>query len=253
MLQVFWNRVYNARGVMLAVAVSMYVSSNTRADYAAYSDGHADIGVAYLGPGALELHWHLDEDAVVDGVPLPMEDEFEPDRIRAIVPTFSSFARGANDATWGFIGNSAGAPTYYLPEVDTPGLPFLGFGSEELDGAGFTGTSLNWTMSLLSAPVGGHFSMFNDLGTPTVAASTFDSDFDFTTILGGHSHFNFAFTQPGVYDVAFTVSGTHGVDGPATDTQTFRFDVTAVPEPTSIAGALALAGGWVVSHRRRKK
>ncbi len=94
--------------------------------------------------------------------------------------------------------------------------------------------------------------MFNDFTTPTVAASTFSDDLVFETILGGHSHFNMAFTQPGVYDVTFKVTGNHGVDGPAIDTKTFRFDVTAVPEPSSIGGALALAGGWAFRRRRKR-
>jgi surface-anchored protein len=236
------------RWLSLALGVVISAASHTQADFAAYSDGHADVGVAYAGPGALELHWHMADGAVVEGVSI-MESEFEPDEIRAIVPTFSSFARGAG-ATWDFIGNSAGQSTYYLPEVDTPGIPFLGFGSEELDAMEWTTPNLSWTISSFSGP--GQFSIFQDLGTPTVAASTFLSDFNFNTILGGHSHFNLAFTQPGIYDVEFTVSGTHGLDGLATDVQTFRFDVTAVPEPSSIGGALVLASGWAFRRRRKK-
>ena len=247
--QEIWSRVGAVQGLVFAIAVSISASTKTDADFAAYSDGHADVGVAYAGPGALELHWHMDDGAVVDGVSI-LETEFEPNGIRAIVPTTSSFVRGASDPTWGFIGNAAGAVTYFLPEVSTPGLPFLGFGSEELDTLDWTTPNLNWSISSFSGP--GHFSMFNDFGTPSVAACTFLGDTNFTTILGGHSHFNFGFTQPGVYDVEFTVSGTHVVDGLATDTQTYRFDVTAVPEPSSIGGALALAGSWALRRRRKK-
>ncbi len=232
------------------IVVAMFVATEVKAEHAAYSDGHADIGVAYAGPGALELHWHMADGAVVNGSSI-MESEFEPSEIRAIVPTFSSFARGASDPTWSFIGNSAGATTYFLPNTPTSGIPYLGFGSEELDALDWLTPNLSWSISSYSGP--GHFSMFTDMTTPTVAASTFNGDLTFTTALGGHGHFNLAFTQPGVYDVEFTVSGIHGVDGIATDTQTFRFDVAAVPEPTSIGGALALAGGWIVRFRRRKK
>ena len=216
-----------------------------------YSDGHADIGVAY--DSGLELHWHMDTGAVIDGVPLVAEMEYAPDEVKAIVPIASSFSRGVSNSTWGFIGNNAGDTTYYLPEVPTVGVPYLGFGSEELNPADWTSLVLSWNLSLTSAPIGGNFSMFTDLLTPTVAASTFLGDLDFTTVLGGHSHFNMGFTTPGIYDVLFTVSGNHAIDGLVSDTQTYRFDVAAVPEPTSIAGALALGGAWVVNYRRRRK
>jgi surface-anchored protein len=236
-------------GVLGLAAIFMTLSQPLQAEFS-YSAGHGDVGVAYAGGNALELHWHLDDGAVVDGVAMS-EAEYEPDELKAIVPTSSNFVRVASPA-WDFIGNSAGATTYYLPETDTPGAPFLGFGSEELIGAGFTGPTLNWSVSLDAAPAGGHFSLFNDLGTPAVAASTFANDLAFETILGGHSHFNMAFTQPGVYDLTFTVGGNHSVAGLATDTQTFRFDVSPVPEPSSIGGALALAGGWAFRRRRKR-
>ncbi len=237
-------------GVLALVAIFTVLSQPMQAEFS-YSAGHGDIGVAYAGAGALELHWHMSPGAVIDGTPLADEGEYEPGELKAIVPTTSNFVRGASP-TWDFIGNSAGATTYFLPDTPTIGVPYLGFGSEELNGAVFTGATLNWTISLNSAPAGGHFSMFNDFGSPTVAASTFSNDFLFETILGGHSHFNMAFTQPGVYDVTFTVTGNHGVDGQAIDTKTFRFDVTAVPEPSSIGGALALAGGWAFRRRRKR-
>lgn len=215
-----------------------------------FTAGHGDIGVAY--DGGLELHWHLGDGApaIVDGLPVN-DQEYGPDEIKAVVPGVSNFNRPAG-AAFNFIGNAAGELTYYLPESETPGVPYLGLATEELSPGDWT-TPITWTINSVTGSgvtAGGQFSIFQDLSSPTVFASTFSGLLNFNTPIGGHTHFNYGFTQPGVYDVAFTVSGTHILDGPQLDSGTFRFDVTAVPEPTSIGGALVLAGTWVMRRRR---
>lgn len=236
-----------AMGIGLCLAVQHSALADIR-----FSSGHGDIGVGYSGPGALELHWHMEEGAVVGGNNIPAGgSEFEPSEVFAWVPTSSSFLRDAS-SSWNFIGNAAGETTFFLPETDTPGVIFLGFGSEELTAGDWFSTNLSWNISSFSGP--GHFSMYNldGLGNPVVAASTFNSALEFTTVLGDHGHFNLAFTQAGIYDIQFTVTGIHDIDGLATDTATFRFDVSAVPEPTSIA-MISLVAGLVSVQRLRRK
>ncbi len=169
MLHAFWQQATGFRYVALALGMVISATNQLRADFEAYSDGHADIGVAYAGAGALELHWHLKDGAVVNGTPI-LENEFAPNEIRAVIPGHSNFSRGAG-ATWDFIGNSAGQTTYFLPESPTVGVPYLGFGSEELDPLEWSSTNLNWSISSFSGP--GEFSIFTDLERPRLLRRLF--------------------------------------------------------------------------------
>jgi len=148
-------------------------------------------------------------------------------------------------SNWDFIGNSAGQTVYYLPQTgvdaNTLRVPFLGFGTEELTPNQWG--PLTWTATLLpGAP--GHFSLFSGF-TPSVLASSFTPALEtFTTTAGQHDHANFAFTAQGIYNVEFTVSALHTTDGLKTNTGVFQFNITAVPEPSSmmlIAGLCAIA------------
>jgi surface-anchored protein len=69
---------------------------------------------------------------------------------------------------------------------------------------------------------------------------------------GGHAHYNVGFTTPGLYEVTFTASGVHAVDGTVSDTGTFVFAVQAVPEPSEYALVAGIAGLAFAAWRRRK-
>ncbi len=222
-----------------------------------FTFGHGDIGVAY-DAGALELHWHLGSNAVVNGAVLGGTGaEYAPNGITAVVGLNATFPGGRPaGSAWDFMGNSAGQTFYYLPqtgsEANALGVPFLGFGTEELVPAQWG--QLTWTAKLLDgAP--GHFSLFSGF-TPNVLASSFTAAIEtFTTAAGEHDHANFAFTAPGVYNVEFTVSATHVTDGMKTDRGVFQFNITAVPEPSSMLlvasfGAIVLVPFGSLRRRR---
>lgn len=213
-----------------------------------YSEGHGDIGIGYEGPGELELHWHFEndeDDTVLDGVTqiggVVGELEFEPSEVYVRVPDISFVERPA-DSALDVVANP-GEFLYILPqlEAEADGKPFLGIGTEELDMNDWDGPL---TLSIGSVDGPGEFSMWqtDTFGDAVLLVAEADGLPDmFSSTPGGHEHYNWAFTEPGVYDVEITASGVHLQDGVATDTATYRFvvgDNTPVPEP----GALALVG-----------
>jgi surface-anchored protein len=73
--------------------------------------------------------------------------------------------------------------------------------------------------------------------------------------VGGHDHFNWGFTKPGVYELELTFSGTHITDGLLSASGRFTFlvgDTTVVPEPGAwllvLSGLAPFGLGWL---RRR--
>lgn len=205
---------------------------------------HADLGIGYEA-GALELHWHLEDLGL----------EYAPDEAYAFIPLSSTFTRPA-DAAWDFTGALAGADLFVAPGTDqTPTVLFLGLGSEEITDGTFQGNSLSFSLSGVSGP--GVFSLWqtDGFGTPTAALSSVSggpTSFNVTT--GGHDHYDWGFTAPGVYELTFTVSGTLvGETLPITDTATYTFAVgTAIPEPSSFAALAGLATLALAATRRRR-
>ena len=216
-----------------------------------YSAGHADIGVAYEG-GALEPHWHMHGDAVVNGTPLGVDTEFAPGDVLAFVPN-PSISRPAG-AQWDFLGTLAGSPLWLLPASNIAGKPFLGIASEEL--AGPEWSSLTVSLVGVSGPSGGAFSLwqtdgFNPPDVKMASSDGFSGADTMSVVPGGHDHYFYGFTKAGVYQVTLRWDGEHTVDGAISATDTFAFGVTVVPEPADVGWIAALGLGAFAWHRRR--
>ena len=246
----------------LALAAAALAAGTARADLASWTDGHGDIGIEYdADAGEFELHFHM-EGGVVDGRSRD-DEEFEPDELQVVV----SDAAGANfDSTpdgFEFTGMTPdGNPNtidyWTIPSVDTDGIPFLGFASEE----GFSGSDFDSIiMSLTGFDGPGEFSLWtNGFSGPTPLMATSDgidgTDF-FNLPEGSHNHYNLGFSEEGFYDIEFTATGTlAGNAGTVTDTATFRFAVgspAAVPEPGTMALVGLAACGLVGRTARRRR
>jgi surface-anchored protein len=215
---------------------------------AIYSLGHADFGIGY--DGGFELHHHVHAGSTVNGSAILEDAEFAPGDLTVLVP-FITESR-PEGSQYNFLGVSAGIPVWTLPEVEDVSKPFYGLGSEELVPAHFTGDLTFKLLSVVSAPVGGDFSLWrDDGGSPLVRFATSDgvtgSD-SFLLTPGDHEHYNWSFTRPGVYELEFMVSGTHGVDGFGSDTQTYTFEVAPEPSRMLFSG---LGLGAILFRRRR--
>ncbi len=212
---------------------------------------HGDVGLAYEG-GDWDLHYHLEEEAVVDGSPVGGGSEgmeFEPDDITVFVPDPSG-ARPAG-AQWDPIGVGAGGAYWFIPEVEDIAKPYVGIGAEEIEAGDFVGDTFSLTLTGFSGP--GDFSLWDTdtFGDPTFYMSTADgvSAGDVLNLnAGDHAHYGWGFTATGLYELEFTAAGNHSIDGQVSGTATYKFLVA--PEPASLA--LLGIGGISVLRRRKR-
>ena len=197
---------------LLSLFAHILFATTSPADAATveYSAGHGDIGLAYEAL-ELELHYHFGNGAVLDGIPLLGEIEYDPDEAHVRV---SDDTRAVTTVDLSFLGTTAGDPVWRLPQSNTPGLPFLGIASEELDGLGFSGATIQLTS--FSGP--GEFALWQSggLGGFNVIWQTIDGigPVDILNLgIGVHDHFNYGFTAEGVYDVGLTAEAQFSAGG----------------------------------------
>lgn len=252
--------------LMLPLAGGCFLLANALSAQSLFTSGHGDLG---LGEGVeLEPHVHLDAGAVVNGVALLDEAEFETDEIRIFVPDSTrDFIVGNGgrpaDSAWDAIGVGAGESFWFLPESNagaggaaTLGAPFFGIGGEEIDLGVFDGNVINLTLTGAAMPAGAAFSLWTNSGFgPDFSMSTVDGISALDTIsldldTADHAHFNFGFTNAGLYDLTFEVSALEG-GNPVSATGTYSF-LVSVPEPSSAAALFGLVSlGFAFLRRRR--
>ncbi len=204
---------------------------------------HVDFGIGFHDD-ELELHWH-DEDS---------DTEYAPNEAFVFIPLSSTFT---NPGGYGFTGTTAGGTVYLAPAVETPGVIFLGIGTEEIPAGTFVGDVV--TLILVNKVGPGEFSLWKEsFGGPVVSLSTVSGSqlFNFDVATGQHAHFNWGFSAPGLYTLEFMVNGTlaDGLNTNIGDTATFTFAVgTPIPEPSSFAALAGLAALGLSASRRRRR
>ncbi|QDV44492.1 hypothetical protein Enr13x_43580 [Stieleria neptunia] len=239
------------------IGVACTLAGNVSADVVEYSAGHSDIGLAYED-GELNLHFHFGGDTILDGAPVGGVGgiEFNPSDAYVLVDDAAMYPGGAPGPI-SFLGLNTGDPVWILPQSNTAGMPFLGIATEELE-APFT--SASFEMTGFSGP--GQFALWQGGFAPSVFMQTSDGiiggpgDTLSLPSVGSHDHYNWGFTQQGVYDIELTATAYNGSlpGGFVSDTETFRFvvgNVTAIPEPSSFAAIAFVTTGFLVRRRRR--
>ena len=210
---------------------------------ALWTAGHGDIGIGYED-GALEPHWHLghgNESVTLNGVATSLGLDGEEYEVVDITPRTN-------------VTQTIGGTSYYVfPLTENPSIPFIGFGTGELDSSDWTD---NLTLSLIGASGPGSFYLFSPPGEFGGGVSTLmDSSDGFSTVDNillepdTHTHYTIAFSQVGSYELTFEVSGNHVSDGAQLATATYSFSV--VPEP-STAGLLLGAAALALTVVRRR-
>lgn len=205
--------------------------------------GDTDIGIAY--DAGWDLHVHKENP--------PNAGEYEPANVLLQVNGQAETTVPAG-SQWGFMG-TAGSPVWILPQSEDPNLLFLGIGTEEIVPGIFVGEEVTLSLSSVTGP--GNFSTYTEsLGVPNVLFDSSDgitgAD-SFTLPTGTHQHFNFAFTAPGNYTIAFEGSGTLVAGSTFTQSGPVDYVFTVVPEPSSaaLAGLGLLSLLCSVRGRRR--
>ena len=199
---------------------------------------NAEVALDPLLPQGFEPHYHNhggSDAAVVDGIAQSTESEYEPGDLIVVVPELSVTTLGATSYYW-------------IPESEmdaaTNGAPFLGIGIEELLPGDWIGGTVTLKLASISGP--GDFQLWQDDGLGG-ANVFFDSVGDsFTLAAGSHTHYNWGFTEKGIYGLEFEISGTHIDDGFQSASGMYTFQV---PEPTTTL--LGAFGAFALLRRRR--
>lgn len=174
--------------------------------------------------------------AIIGGVRETAESEYEPDELVVFVNPSSTVTLGTTTYYW-------------LPETETAaadnGVPFIGIGLEELSVADWNGL-LTLTLVTFSGP--GDFRLWQDdgFGGEIDFLDTDAGTLSFTLAPATHTHFNWGFTELGMYELELGISGTHVDDGAQSASATYTF---AIPEPS--AALLGTLGALALLRRRR--
>lgn len=187
----------------------------------------------YASGDGFEPHFHNHGGAggaVIDGISQTTESEYGPGDLVVVVPETSTVS--LNSTLY-----------YWLPEshqdAEDQGAPFLGIGVEELDPLDWTGGTV--TFALLSITGPGDFVLWQDDGFGGANVFLDSAGDSFTLPAGSHTHFNWGFSEQGIYGLEFEISGIHITDGPQSASDVYTFQV---PEPATaiLAGVFGMMG-----------
>lgn len=140
-------------------------------------------------------------------------------------------------------------------QVTPPGRPDLGIRIRlrELDGDGnavdqFSDFRLELDWAASTKPMDAQFAMFNNEGD-LIRYETADDILSSDWPISGHSHWNWAFSHLGDYNLVFNFQGIGGAYGPSSS-GTVNVGFSVVPEPSSV---LMLMGTGIVLFGRRRR
>lgn len=253
--------------VCRSLVVALLASSPARAAHI-QTTGHTDIRFLYdATTGTADIAYFLDQGSMVDGQSISAANPIggtpvtvSGGQTKITYPTTNlitfvpdpSVVRPAG-AAWDFTGTTAGSPLWYVGQTQDVNKPWTGISTESVTSAQFSNIRYELTafsgpgqMSVTTTGVFGGNTVFYHTSNGLSAADAINVP------AGTHAHYNWYFTQPGIYTFDLTVTGTRTAaagGGTVSASDTFTFHV-AVPEPTSLG---LMAPGAALLFRRRKR
>lgn len=242
----------------LVVAVAFLAGSgraDVRADVVLLVNEHVDIGIGFEDD-LWDLHIH-DETNDADYAPNPglVNPPDRPDWGLLVVTPRALRIRPAG-SQWDFLGVGAGVALWVLPQIEDPQQLFLGIGTEEIPAGTFVDDEVVLALKAVRGP--GDFALYQTdaFGEPVVFMASADgitAADRYVSITPSHAHFNWAFTQPGLYEIDFEAFGFLAGGGfTSSGDVTYLFQVQAVPEPATL-GLFALGAGALYWRQRRRQ
>ena len=247
-------------GIAAVGAIVLALSAESQAA-SIYFSGDGDIAARYEG-GQIVPHWRINNGIVngspVTGTSYAADDMFAFVSDSTKTPGVTNSSSERSGAT--MLGLATNASYWKLEDsaarAAQDGAPYLGL---EADQGFVPGDWSNVTFTLTGFDGPGEFALWRGTNQQVMATAdgvTAADAYSFGESVGINTnpHFNWGFSQAGVYLLEITMSGLHDTDGAKSATGTYEFRVSAVPEPSSVA--LALAGAGLIglaAWRRRKK
>ncbi len=167
------------------------------------------------------------EDGVWEIALLDHDDEMEYSPGASVISADSNSRGTVPEAeTFRFLGEP-GQTVYILPQEEVEGLPYPGIATDEIPAGLLQGDSVSLRLAGVQGP--GEFSLFqvDAFGEPTVYFNSRDGIDDADVMMiptGTHAHHNWAFSEPGIYQVFLQVSGILSGDGSTVESQIIRFN-----------------------------
>lgn len=231
------------------VAVSVIAASGAAIAQTVISDGHIDLIPGYdagtqtwsltsqYSGGVLAPSGHLDQDVA--------------DVIYYVGDAGIMTSPGAPFGT-------AGQDIWIIPQIQNFEVPWLGTG-------GYDASGLNFTMNLVDfrgpadAFVGlwtsGSFGGFNWLGSSDTGAVPAANVLN--VVSGSHTHYNWAFTEAGLYEIDVSIGATIGGVPQTSELFTLTIAVgdypSVIPEPSAFATLAGFGALGVATLRRRRR
>lgn len=214
---------------------------------AVFTNSHAEFGAEYdATEGIFEI---VAED--VDGVIPGGQEAFEPgDALMVGVASTQTTNPG-----FSFL-SGVGDPVWILPQANTPGQIFLGFGAEEVPTGIFENEEITFTFEGLTGPGDLYFYTVDEFNNAELffssepgagAPNAFDVE------IPDDRHANWLFTAPGNYQLTFGVRGTRLSDNALIEGGPATFDFFIAPEPSASALLALVTIGFLTTRRRRNR
>ncbi len=174
-----------------------------------YTEGHADIGLA-LVDDAFTLR--IESDGATIGGQDRSDEVFDAEDVQILVPDSTQITTQGTSDFFDIpesLGLVQGTPYWNLFEglfeSNAAEAPYLGLAAESVDLGVLQGDMLRFSLTGVDGP--GSFTLWSD-GSGVVWDSfdglTDDSFAAFPVGPGAHTHYNFAFSAPGVYQLELT-------------------------------------------------